>query len=122
MTAGVLPSDSRVYLDYIMGAGGGYGESHERLIIMHVDASVYMVATPSIDIFAEYIGPGNADVYDLRLGPGGSRLPPGLAAARIFGFVVRIQRRKRSGSVSWGSCIVASWRPASESSPTTMDA
>ncbi len=51
------------------GAGGGYPEYHERLVVCHVRGAEDMVATPTRGLFIEELHVNtNADLFDMRQG------------------------------------------------------
>lgn len=53
---------------------------HERMILDHIEADDYVVCTPDRDLFVEQLTVENVD---LRSQP--NQLPPGVAAARVYG-------------------------------------
>ena len=59
---------------------------HERLILWHVQAQEYVVATPTEDIFVEDFGDDNADIAEFRLLGARGGLPTGVSRAACFMF------------------------------------
>ena len=76
----LLAERSRVFLDY------GQGEDHERIILDHVDACEYVVASPTFDIFVKQLDATNPDIEGIRYEIVPGQLPLGLDPNRVFGF------------------------------------
>ena len=76
----LLAERSRVFLDY------GQGEDHERIILDHVDACEYVVASPTFDIFVKQLDATNPDIEGIRYEVVPGQLPLGLDPNRVFGF------------------------------------
>ena len=78
----LLRPGRRVYVSYV----GFEEETHERVVLAHVQANIYMVATPDWDVFAEQLDSTNIDLASVRIGPEGGGLPVGLLPAAVYGF------------------------------------
>lgn len=52
---------------------------HERMVLFHLGADEYIVATPDSDVFVEDLGLLNDDLRGIRVKPSPAVLPPGIA-------------------------------------------
>lgn len=64
----------------------GFQEWHERMILMHVETSFYLIVTPDYDFFVEQLDLRNGDIDGLRQYGPGEVLPTGVAGNRIYAF------------------------------------
>ena len=55
------------------------------MILDHVQGDEYVVCTPDRDVFVEQLSPDNGDLRAFRMRPGANQLPPGVAAADVYG-------------------------------------
>ena len=59
---------------------------HERLVLAHVHASTFIVATPDFDVFPEQLDRLNPDLDAFRLVPRGVDIPVGLEQQNLYRF------------------------------------
>ena len=78
---GDLPAGRSCYVEYV----GNLGEWHERVILGHIQDNVYVVCTPTFDVFPEELEP-NAWNNAVRYTTADGVLPAGIDPAEVFGF------------------------------------
>ena len=57
---------------------------HERMVLQHIAADDYVVATPDSDVHYEELSLLNADLKGIRVRPNAHALPPGIAAGQVY--------------------------------------